>query len=85
MYKIESIAHKDGTERIDGRYPLRKGCKGDIYHLKAGDCMYFEYVTDNKGNDKTGYLRTSLVEKIEESDDVIVVYTLNSVYKFIRI
>ena len=80
MYKIDMITGINGNERLDGRYPLRKGCIGNIIHLEAGEVMMFEYIKDNEGNDKTGYLRTSLVSDYEEYENGITVYTMNSVY-----
>lgn len=80
MYIIQSITGKDGFERTDGRYPLRKGCSGNIYYLKSGNSMIFEYKKDNEGNDKFGFLRTSIVNDFEEYETGTTVYTLNSVY-----
>jgi len=80
MYIIKSITGKNGLERTDGRYPLRKGCTGNIYYLNSGDVVIFEYIKDNEGNDKSGYLRTSTVDDYEEYENGVIVYTLNSVY-----
>ena len=79
MYRIEKIV-ADGKERTDGRYPLRKGCIGDFWCLNIGEPMIFAYSKDNEGNDKTGYLRTSVVEDYENYDGYTVVYTINSIY-----
>lgn len=80
MYRIEMITGTDGNERMDGRYPLRKRCTGNIYYLKAGNIMIFEYITDNEGNEKQGYLRTSIVDDYEDYGTGVTVYTMNSVY-----
>lgn len=66
---------------MDGRYPLRKGCIGNILHLKCGSVMVFEYTKDNQGNEKQGYLRTSTVaDYFDDNDNKIDVYTMNSIY-----
>ena len=80
MYRIENITGKDGNERTDGRYPLRKGCIGNMYFLDLGNVMIFEYIKDNQGNEKSGYLRTSIVEDYENYDGYTVVYTMNCIY-----
>lgn len=80
MYKIEKILGYDAQERVDGRYPLRKGCIGNIFHLKAGEVMVFDYIKDNEGNDKTGHMITSLVGDYGEYENGITVYTMNSIY-----
>lgn len=87
MYRIDRITDKskDREERMDGRYPLRKNCIVDIYYLKIGDVMVLDYKKDAEGKDKTGYLRTSLVEDIAEYKDGFTVFTLNSVYYLKRI
>lgn len=85
MLRIKSITGKDGNERTDGRYPLRKGCIGKMYFLELGDVMIFEYIKDNQGNEKSGYLRTSIVEDYESFENGITVYTMNSVYYFEKI
>lgn len=79
MYIIEKIENEHG-ERIDGRYPLRKGCAGNISHLKTGECFVFEYLKDNKGNSKCGYLRASTVKEYKKHEQYIIIHTVNSVY-----
>ena len=84
MLKIKSITGKDGNERTDGRYPLRKGCIGKMYYLDFGIPILFEYIKDNQGNEKSGYLRSSIVEdyKLLEDENELIVYTMNSIYYF---
>ena len=82
MYKIEKITTKDGKERTDGRYPLRKGCICSLYALKEGNSMVVTYVKDNQGKDKSGYLKTSLVQSWDNYGEYLIVNTLNSVYHF---
>ena len=82
MLRIKSITNKDGSERTDGRYPLRKGCIGKMYFLELGNVMIFEYIKDNQGNEKSGYLRSSIVEDYELFEKGVTVYTMNSVYYF---
>ena len=82
MLRIKSITNKEGSERTDGRYPLRKGCIGKMYFLELGNAMVFEYIKDNQGNEKSGYLRSSIVEDYQLFENGITVYTMNSVYYF---
>ena len=84
MLRIKSITGKDGTERTDGRYPSRKGCIGKMYCMDFGIPMLFEYIKDNQGNEKSGYLRSSIVEDYEllEDENELIVYTMNSIYYF---
>ena len=79
-YKIKSITGKDGNERTDGRYPSRIGCIGRIYFLEIGKPMVFEYLKDNQGNEKCGYLRSSTIENYDSYENGTTVYTMNSVY-----
>ena len=82
MYIIDMITDNDGREKVDGRYPLRKGCIGSIYNLKNAEPMIFEYSKDNQGNDKQGYLKTSLVKFYNEhvNREEIAIHTMNSIY-----
>ena len=82
MLRIKSITGKDGNERTDGRYPLRKGCIGKMYYLDFGIPMLFEYIKDNQGNEKSGYLRSSIVENYQLFENGIIVHTMNSIYYF---
>lgn len=82
MLRIKSITHKDGTERTDGRYPLRKGCIGKMYCMDFDIPMIFEYTQDNQGNEKSGYLRSSIVEDYQLFENGITAYTMNSIYYF---
>lgn len=80
MYKITKITDRDGNDRLDGRYPIRIGCIGDVGFLKKGYPLLFEYSLDAKGNEKTGTLKTSAVVRIEIEARHSVLTTLNSVY-----
>lgn len=82
--KIKDITYADtGKTRTDGRYPLRIGSEVNFYYpLTVGDSMVLSYVSDNQGNPKSGYLTTSTVLGIEESDEETVVETRNSIYYF---
>ena len=85
MYKIEKITYKDGTERNDGRYSLRKGCIANLYDIIIGQVLWIEYLQDNQGNRKDGCLKTSIVKSFEEDWDLTIVETLNSIYYFRKI
>ena len=80
--KILDIKSVETNEtRTDGRYPLRIGSTVEFY-MKPTDGlpMVLAYVTDNQGNSKEGYLRTSSVVNIDETKEYIVVTTKNSIY-----
>jgi hypothetical protein len=47
--------------------------------------MLLSYIKDNEGNDKTGYLRTSLVKDFTWYEEKIAVQTLNSIYYLYRV
>lgn len=85
MLRIKSITNKDGTKRTDGRYPLRIGCIGKMWLLESDEAMMFAYEKDNQGNEKTGYLRSSIVEDYELFKNGVTVYTMNSIYYFEKI
>ena len=87
MYDCElticNITDRNGAMRTDGRYPLRIGSKVKFaYCLTKGACMLLDYIEDNRGNPKSGQLRTSMVEDFKETENEIIVTTRNSVYYF---
>ena len=84
LVKIEKITHKDGTDRLDGRYPLRIGRIATIHNLNVDEVVFIEY-SPNKDDDYKGVLRTSLLQKYEVSKDYVIIETLNSVYHLKRI
>jgi len=69
--------------RTDGKYAQRIGSEVE-FHIQPeiGMCMFLKYIKDNKGNDKTGILRTSVVVSVFENESEIVVATYNSIYYF---
>lgn len=70
-----------GETRTDGRYPSRIGCTVELeFEPSIGECMYLIYLKDNVGNDKSGILRTSLVQNIERNGQQLIVTTLNSIF-----
>ena len=85
MYRITSIT-KDGVQRTDGRYPSRVGSVVEILSLDIGKPMELQYVLDANGNEKTSYLYTGKIVKIESEIGLnkIVVTTSNSVYTLER-
>ena len=80
--KISDIKSVETNEtRTDGRCPLRIGSTVNFYMKPVpGYPMVLEYVSDNQGNPKSGYLRTSRVVEIVESMHDVVVTTVNSIY-----
>ena len=81
MYRLKDVT-KDGETRTDGRYPLRIGCLVEILDMNVGWRLNLAYLKDADGNEKSGFLSTSQVVKIESTPslEVITVTTLNSVY-----
>lgn len=91
IYKIKSISHSGrkgarGSERVDGRYPLRIGrtVEIDMKMLVEGTPLILSYVKDEKGNDYSGYyLQCSRIQSIHiASDKLLTVETNNSIYEF---
>ena len=86
IMKILDIRSLETNEtRTDGRYPLRIGSAVRFYvEPEPGYPMVLEYICDNQGNPKSGYLRTSMVTEIEEHRlmNEVVVTTVNSIYYF---
>ena len=67
--------------RTDGRYPLRIGSTVEFYiEPIPGVPMILSYVSDNQGNPKVGFLRTSTVIDIDETEYEVIITTKNSVY-----
>lgn len=86
-YKIVSITHLDGTQRADGRYPMRIGriVEKPVIHL-INRPLIINYITDENGNDYRGYtLRTSSIQYAKEKGCTITVKTLNSIYTFEKV
>lgn len=99
MFKIELITDKIGNERIHDRYPLRKGCMlCNIHMYGIGNSCHLEYLRDNQGMVKDGYLVTSKVELVTvdglyyhipdlhiniTKGTKVIIQTLNSIYHII--
>lgn len=81
---INDIKHiKTDTTRKDGRYPLRIGCKVDFFtEPEVGLPMILIYKEDNQGNPKDGYLRTSTVRDMYQTEEKLIITTRNSIYCF---
>lgn len=84
-YKIKKITHLDGTERTDGRYPLRVGriVSGEDSVIVIGLPAILSYMTDENGEECVGkYLRTSIVHSIDHdyTNMDIKFTTHNSIY-----
>ena len=83
MKITDIVSTTTNKTRTDGRYPQRIGSTVEFYmRPKVGIPMVLAYVSDNQGNPKEGYLRTSTVESIYETETEIAVTTLNSIYCF---
>lgn len=72
---------KTNKTRTDGRYPRRIGSTVRFaFPLCISQCMFLEYQADKNGAPKDGYLRTSSVIDVEETETEFIVETLNSRY-----
>ena len=81
--KIKNITYVETNEtRTDGRYPLRIGSEVEFFEWEptVGNVMILHYLKDNQGNPKDGYLRTSTVYDVTETETEIIVETRNSIY-----
>ena len=80
--KIKDIRHIETNEtRTDGKYQQRIGCTVEfMIEPMVDDVMFLMYSLDNQGNPKGGYLQTSRIEDIAETDTEFIVTTRNSVY-----
>lgn len=89
-YKITQILHtgtcgESGTERKDGRYPLRIGRTVDLVleNIRVGYPMYLEYLKDSDGSDMLfKALITSRVKDVKTENNLVVVTTRNSIFYF---
>ena len=81
MKILDIQSTRTNETRTDGRYLLRIGSMVEFY-LKPvpGMVMILSYISDNEGNPKEGYLRTSTVIDVDETKDRVVVTTRNSIY-----
>lgn len=88
LFKIISITDKDGNARHtpkDKEGQLYDDWSGMIVRsyngFKVGYVAWLEYVLDNKGYLLDGgSMHTSIVEEIEEVDNRVILYTMNSIY-----
>lgn len=80
MYKIDRITTKDGSDKTNEADLKRKGCTVNLYQLELGYSMILDYIKDNEGNYKSGFIRTSVVNDYDNCGDGFVVYTENSIY-----
>ena len=80
--KILDIKSIETNEtRTDGRYPLRIGSTVEFYIKPIpGVPMLLSYTSDNQGNPKEGFLRTSTVIDIDETKYEVIITTKNSIY-----
>ena len=80
--KIKDIRYAETNEtRTDGKYPSRIGCTVEfLIEPMVDDVMFLSYILDNQGNPKSGYLQSSRVEDIAETNTEIIITTRNSIY-----
>lgn len=99
LYKIVSIKHsgtcgKRGTERADGRYPLRIGrvVDLDVDYIEIGFPLVLRYIRDSDGSPmRFSLLKTSDVVQITSVGELlinslgVIVETENSIFEFERV
>lgn len=92
LYRIKKIVHSGtygeyGTERTDGRYPLRKGRTVNLNpdNILLYNPMLIAYVSEPDGKPLNGkFLYTTPVTSVVKGDDEIIIETKNSIYVFER-
>ena len=97
LFRIESIKHsgtygKRGTERTDGRYPLRIGRVVSLEYdfLKTGYPLVIRYMKDSDGTPmRFDFLNTSNIidfkTEFRPYDLYVIVETENSIFEFKRL
>lgn len=90
LYRITKITHsgtcgKKGTNRTDGRYPLRIGRIVEMKYdsIEISVPMTLHYVRDSDGSPLIfKYIRTSDVVSKSKNNNKVVITTRNSVFEF---
>ncbi len=90
LYRITRITHtgtygKEGTDRTDGRYPLRIGRIVEMKYdsIDVGIPMTLRYVRDSDGTPlRFKYICTSDVVSKNKNNNKVVITTRNSVFEF---
>lgn len=97
LYKIVRIKHSGtcgerGTDRIDGRYPLRIDRVVKLGRIEIGYPLIIQYVRDSDGTSmRFSLLKTSCVKNYIIIDDLegivkyITIKTENSIFEFVRV
>lgn len=85
-YLIENITYKNGTTRIDGKYPNRIGSTVELQcDPIVGMPLYFRYIKYNNGELVEDHVtRTSCVDDFDaySMPGYLLIYTRNSIYYF---
>jgi hypothetical protein len=81
-YQIQGITDRNGRDKEDEASKRRLGSTYQLLQILSNHPMVLEYITDNQGNPKSGYLQTSTVVDCEyiKSDELYIVTKLNSIY-----
>jgi hypothetical protein len=82
LYKIVGITDLVGQDKTDEASQRRLRSTYKILQIIPNFPMVLEYVTDNKGKSKRGYLKTSIIQTTDysDSDDQYIVMTSHSIY-----
>ncbi|MGL4742013.1 MAG: hypothetical protein ACRC41_14640 [Sarcina sp.] len=76
---IEDIINLDELESIEStRFNIGRECEIDLAYLIVGRRVMFFYPNGD-------YVKTSKVQKIDENDKYIDIYTLNRIYRLKKI
>ncbi|MGL5765098.1 MAG: hypothetical protein ACRCX8_05585 [Sarcina sp.] len=76
---IEDIINLEELESVDNnRFSIGRECEIDLAYLMVGRRVMFFYANGD-------YVKTSKVQKIDENDKYIDIYTLNRIYRLRKI
>ena len=81
LYKVVAVTPK-GPANMSDDIARRIDCKVLLYTVAEGEGLLWKYVEDADGNTREGWLRTSIVKKIQRAKNSIEVETMNTFYKF---
>jgi hypothetical protein len=74
LWKILSITHPNGSDRIDGHYPSRICCTVIILKAEVGESLVWSYVADSDGNEKQGCWTSSKLNYVSYDPNEEIMY-----------
>lgn len=87
VYQLQDVLDLHGTSKVDDLYMNRIGCrttdiKKQVVEPDGSYVMRMNFTQDHNGYPTKKSLRTSIVSQIVDKDDMIEVWTQNSIYLF---